>query len=128
MVSAVHVRGLRELDAAFAAASKAEQKLLRVGLAEAAEPVERDAEALARERISRIGESWSEMRIGVTSRIVYVAPRQRSRSRNELLRRPNLGELLMGRSMMPALEQNRGEVEERIGHVLDTVGRVWEAV
>src|SRR5262245_51912125 len=114
MVSAIHIRGLRELDAAFAAASKAEQKGLRLGLAEAAEPVERDAERLARERISRIGEAWPQMRIGVTSRLVYVAPRQRARSGNPNLKRPNLATLLLGRAMTPALEVNAGEVENAI--------------
>ena len=130
MVSAVHIRGLAELDKAFAAASRTEQKELRVGLAEAAEPVGRSAESLARERISHIGDAWSEMRIGVTRRLVYVAQKQRGREsrRNPNLRRPNLAELLLGRSMVPALELHAGEVQERLGHVLDTVGRVWEAV
>lgn len=125
MVSAVRVRGYRELNQAFAAAGKAEVKELRDALREAAEPVRADSEKLARENISRIGESWSQMRVGVTTRVVYVAPKQRARSGNPALKRPNVAVMLMGRAMGPAVDRNTGEIEARVGHVLDTVGRTW---
>jgi hypothetical protein len=123
----VKVRGLRELNAAFKAADRTLQKELRDALRDAAEPVRVDAEALARARISNLGEAWSEMRTGVTTKVVYVAPRQRSRSGNPRRKRPNLAALLMGRSMEPALEANDAQVQARIGRALDEVGRAWEA-
>ena len=123
----VKVRGLRELDAAFRLADKTLDRELRTALREAAEPVRQDAEALARANISHIGIAWPQMRVGVTTRLVYVAPKQRSRSGNPRLKRPNLATLLLGRSMEPALERNVGQVEARVGVALDTVGRAWEA-
>lgn len=125
-VAAVRVRGLRDLQAAFKVAGKAEQRELRDALADAGEPVRRSAELLALGTISRIGFDWSQMRVGVTSRVVYVAPRQRSRSGNPRRKRPNLAGLLLGRAMEPALEANRTEVDRRVGVALDTVGRAWE--
>lgn len=122
----VRVRGLRELDRAFKLADKAEQKELREALRDAGEPVRADAEQLARTNIPRIGPVWSEMRTGVTSKVVYVAPKARARSGNPRRKRPNLAALLLGRSMEPALERNIGEVERRVGVALDTVGRIWE--
>lgn len=121
---AIKVQGLRELDRAFLRASKTLDKELRAGLREAAEPVRRDAENRALERITRIGVPWSRMRVGVTRTLVYVAPRERGRNRQ--LRRPNLAGLLMDRAMQPALDANIGEVERRVGQVLATVGREWE--
>lgn len=120
--SAVKVRGLRELQAAFKRADKALRVELRDALKAAAEPVRSDAEALARANISRIGSSWWQMRTGVTSKVVYVAPKTRTRTQ----KRPNLAALLAGRSMEPALERNRFEVEARVGNALDLVGRAWE--
>jgi hypothetical protein len=130
MASAIHVRGLRDLQRAFALADKTAQKELRTALRDVAEPVRADAEQLARSRITRIGEPWSQMRVGVTQSLVYIAPKQKGkRSRaNRALRRPNLFDLLMGRAMEPALERNEAKIEQGIGHVLDTVGRRWESV
>lgn len=127
---AIQVRGLRELQRAFVLADAGLAKELRVALAEAAEPIRSDAERLARSRITRIGIPWSQMRVGVTRRLVYLAPKQRGKQSrtNRRLRRPNLFDLLFGRSMGPALEANQAEVTNRVGHVLDTVGKAWEAV
>lgn len=121
---AIRVEGLRELNRAFARADQVLHRDLTGGLREAAEPVRADAESLALSSIPRIGLPWSRMRVGVTRRVVYVAPQRRGRKRGR--RRPNLAGLLMGRAMSPALERNRGEVESRVGRVLDTVGREWE--
>lgn len=122
--SAVKVRGLRDLQRAFRVADKVLQVELRDALRDAAEPVRRDAESLARSSIRNIGEAWPQMRVGVTTRVVYVAPKQRSRGR----KRPNLAGLLAGRAMEPALERNRHDVEQRVGRALDVVGAAWEHV
>lgn len=128
MVSAVRVRGLRDLQRAFALADAKLTRELRKKLREVAEPIRSDAERLARERITRIGIPWSQMRVGVTRTLVYVAPRERGKlSRaNRQLRRPNLFDLLFGRAMEPALERNEGRVAEGVDQVLSTVGRAWE--
>lgn len=127
-VSGVRLRGFRELQAANKAAGRAVKKQTDKALREAVEPIRADAEALARSSISRIGEPWSEMRVGITSRLMYLAPKQRGRASraNPRLRRPNLADLLMGRSMEPALERNASLVEARVGRALDVVADIWE--
>lgn len=129
-VVGVRVQGLAELEKAFKLAGPVANKGLRLALREVAEPVRRDAEALARGRITRIGVPWSQMRVGVTQRFVYVAPKQRGvKSRTDRrFRRPNFFDLLMGRSLEPALERNTALIETGLGHALDTVGRAWESV
>lgn len=126
---AVRVHGLRELSRAFQRADATLKRELRDGLRDAAEPVRRDAELLARLEIRNIGVSWSRMRSRVTQRAVWVAPVERGvKSRAaEKRRRPNLAGLLMDDAMLPALDQNRGEVVERLDDVLAKVGRAWEA-
>lgn len=130
MTSVVRVQGLRELEKAFKLAGPASSRELRVALRSVAEPVKRDAEQLARANIRRIGVPWSQMRVGVTLKEVYVAPKQRGvKSRTDRrYRRPNLFDLLMGRALEPALERNIGLVEARVDQALATVGREWESV
>lgn len=125
---AVAVEGLRDLQRAFALADAASRKELRSALKEIGEPIARDAEAFATARISRIGKAWPQMRVGVTQTLVYVAPKQRGRlsKQNRALRRPNLFDLLMGRAMEPALDQNIAGVDAAVGHALDRVGSAWE--
>lgn len=127
-VEAIHVEGLRDLQRAFRRADPLLRKELRVGLRKAAEPVRSSAEQLALSQIPRMTVPWSRMRVGVTQREVYVAPRQRGlKTRGpDPRRRPNLFDLLMGRSLEPALAQNIGGVERELEHVLDVVGHEWE--
>lgn len=103
-------------------------KELRVALRAVAEPVRSDAERLAVASIPTVGVPWSRMRIGVTRTSIYVAPRQRGRNANRLLRRPKFADLLLDRAMEPALAANEGRVVAAVEHVLGTVGRAWEAV
>lgn len=126
----IEVRGLTDLQRAFKVAAPMAQRELRKALRQVAEPVKRDAEQLARANISRIGQPWSQMRVGITQKVVYVAPKQRGvKSRTDRrFRRPNLFELLMGRSLEPALQQNEARVEASVQVALDTVGRAWESV
>jgi hypothetical protein len=123
MAGPVTVKGLRELQAAFAHADKETNRLLRAGLREVAEPVRAEAEQLAVERIPRVGPRWSRMRTGVTRKVVYVAPRERGlRTRgDDPRRRPRFGTLLMDRAMEPALERHAPEIEAAVEHLLDEV-------
>lgn len=106
---AVSVKGLRELNRAFAQLSADLRHELRAELAAAGEPVANAAEQLALANISHIGDHWSRMRVGVTTTLVYVAPRSRRR-RKASYARPNLAPLLMDKAMQPALEQKAPEV------------------
>lgn len=124
----VRVRGLRELQRAFARTEKAAQKQTRATFVEVAEPVRRDAEGYARSRVARIGTRWPQMRVGVTTKSVYVAPKQRGRAsrRNAALRRPNLAALLMTRSMEPALEENAPLIYDRVDRALDQLATQFD--
>jgi hypothetical protein len=125
---AVSVKGLRELNRAFARADKKLKTEKNDALKSAAEPVRQEAELLASVSISRIGIPWSRMRVGVTQRVVYVAPRERgvtSRG-NERLRRRKFGTRLMEEAMQPALDNNRQQGVEKLDDMLRTVGREWE--
>jgi hypothetical protein len=111
MAGGIAVHGRAELLRAFAAAEKDERKFLREAERRVAEPVRLDAESLARATIPRIGLAWSQMRIGITQRSVYVAPKQRgTRRRDDPRSRRNLGTLLMDRAMQPALERHEHEI------------------
>jgi hypothetical protein len=123
VASGVTVRGLREISASFAALGGEARKEFRAEERAIAEPVRRDAETLAVQRIRRIGPRWSKMRIGVNQNVVYVAPRQRgvkTKGRQQLAR-PNLANLLMDRAMEPALRQNTPRIEHDLERLLDRV-------
>ena len=76
---AVKVHGLRDLNRTFKKMGKEVQKETRAELRAVGEPVRAAAEHLAVSRISHVGDRWSQMRLGVTTRLVYVAPKARSR-------------------------------------------------
>lgn len=124
----IRVEGLRELERAFRLVSKDETKLLRAGIKGAAQPVKLAAEGKAISSIRRMPHSpkWAVMRLGYARNLVYMVPKQKGvRGRGPRARR-NLSQLLLNRSMIPAVEQNRAAVERAVQHVLDTVGRQWE--
>jgi hypothetical protein len=64
------------------------------------------------------------MRIGVTKRAVYVAPKKRS-TRNPFLKRPEFADLLKKRAMEPALERNRERVTADLDKFLTAVTRAF---
>jgi hypothetical protein len=119
----VRVKGLREMKRAFKEADKNLGKELTKSLKKVAEPVRADAARRAVQEIPTIGHDWSEMRTGVTTQVVYVAPKQRGRRSD--LRRPNLASLLMERAMQPALDAHTSDIERELGHMLDEIGRDW---
>lgn len=103
----IRVKGLRELSSSFGRMSVDLKAELRGELAAAAEPVRSTAEQLAGSNIRNIGDQWSQMRTGVTTSLVYVAPKRRRRRGSP---RPNLAGLLMDRAMQPALDEKASEV------------------
>ncbi len=127
---AVRVKGLRELQRAFRDADKQLNKDLRAALRDVAEPVRAEAEERAVADIRNIGDDWSRMRVGVTQKLVYVAPKERGRRTrgNPLIARPNLAPLLMERAMAPALESQENEIARGLGEMLDDLADKWERV
>ena len=122
---AVVVKGLRDVNTAFAKTDRDLRLGWRAGMRQVAEPVRRDAQESAVSNIRRMPGSpkWARMRVGVTRQMVYVAPRQRgTRGRGPAGRaRPNLGNLLMDRAMQPPLERHEHEITARFEQLLDHV-------
>lgn len=118
---------MRELQRALQRGDRALKKDLRDRLKDAAEPVAHDAAALAVSEIRNVrsGDRWSMMRVGVTQRLVYVAPKQRGVRGRGGKRRPNLADLMMTRAMEPALEQNRAQVEHKLEQLIDDIADDW---
>jgi hypothetical protein len=115
---AVAVKGLADLQRAFAKADRDVRLGVREELLSLAEPVRAEAEQRAVTGITNIGPVWSEMRKGATRKVVYAAPRARSSGAKK---RPNLAALLMERAMRPALEHNQGRVEHELERVVDRI-------
>ena len=116
----VKVKGLRELNRAFKAMGKDVQKETREELRSLGEPVRAAAEQLSVARIRNIGDRWSTMRVGSTTKLVYVAPKARPRGTGTP--RPNLAPLLLGRAMEPAVEASEPAVMAGLEAMLDRLG------
>ncbi len=100
-----------------------EPKLLRefqTELRAAGEPVARAAHALAVQNIAKVTDPWSEFRVGSTTRMVYVAPRQRG-SKAGSRKRPNFATLLIRRALEPAVPLAERELESRAEIAMRTV-------
>lgn len=126
----VRVEGLAELQRAFGVADRKLATELRKGLRDSAEPVRAEAEARAGTEIRNNdapgegAQDWRRMRVGVTKTSVYVAPRARATAGPR--KRRNLADLMLGRSLEPALDANVSDVTRRLDEVLGTVGRAWD--
>jgi hypothetical protein len=116
----IKVHGLRELEVALSRYNRDVKKTVNHALREAAEPVRAGAEGLALSEIRNLGPRWSRMKVGVTSKLVYVAPATRPRGGGSA--RPNLAPLLMDRAMQPALEQRSEEVYAGLELAVDRLG------
>lgn len=114
----VHVKGLTELNRAFAKLGVEVQRELTLVLTEAASPVAATAAQNAWGRIRNMTERWSKMRVGARPGLVYVAPGAR---RNHGSPRPNLGTLLMDRAMQPALDAHAPEIEAKVEAAIDAL-------
>lgn len=119
----VRVHGFAEMNRALRRAERDIRVETRAELRNVAEPIRTDAEKLAVENIRRIGPKWSRMRTGMTTNVVYVAPRERGvkRKGDFRRRRPNLAGLMMDRAMQPALERHEHEIDEQFGHALNRI-------
>lgn len=118
-LGAVRVRDLAETNRALRKADRDVRLGFRKGLREVAEPVRADAERLAAAEIRNIGPDWSRMRTGITTEVVYVAPRKRGIKKGAG-KRPNLAPLL-AEQMEQALDNNADQIEGRFGDVIDRV-------
>lgn len=127
MAPIVDVKGLRELNRAFAVASADVRKNKRKRLEGAARPVARTAEVLALGRISHMPGSpaWAGMRIGSNRDFVYVAPQRRG-SRIASKKRRNIARLLINRAMEPAVDRNAENVRRTLDDMLARMERAWE--
>lgn len=85
-----------------------------------AQPVVADAEALA--LAADAGPEWSDMRVGASRRLVYVAPVQRG-TRIRSMKRPNFARRLLSRAMEPALNRNRASIERKFEELLARIER-----
>lgn len=127
----VHVSGLRELDRAFKLVGNGLEKGLNEVLDAASEPVRSEAEFRARGLIKPPRSvDWAAMRVGVRSRVAWVAPVARGRASrsNPKIRRPKLKDRLLDHALEPALEANEEKVERELGSALDDLFRAWERV
>ncbi len=124
----IRVDGLAQMQRAFAVADKTLATEMRKGLRDAAEPVKASAQTNAADFLdgprSDGAQDWRAMRVGVTRTLVYVAPK--ARSTRSTRKRRNLFDMIAGRALEPALDDNVGEVERRLDQVLATVGSAWE--
>jgi hypothetical protein len=118
------VHGMQNLQRALKQADRDTRLGVRRELSGVAEPIRRDVETLARARIRRMPRSpqWAEMRVGVTQKLVYVAPRQRGRRRgDDPAKRRKLAPLMITRAMDPALQHNgpavRRDFEQMLGRM-----------
>jgi hypothetical protein len=123
MAGAVELQGFKELQSSLKRMALAVPVALSGELVKVAEPVRRAAELKSGEEIRNILSptaevDWWRMRTGITTREVYVAPKQRG-VRSGPRKRPNLALLLLEKAMKPALAENEGNVLRGVENVLD---------
>lgn len=114
----VRVTGLRELQRDLKKIGGDSGPSLRKKLREVAEPVRALAEGKAGSSISHIGPTWSRMKVGVTAKSVYVAPRARRKGGSP---RGNLGGLLMDKALDPALKESEVLIVNAVESMLDRI-------
>lgn len=121
----IRVRGLTDLNRAFKVADKSVKTRWRAEQRSIGQPVATMAQAFALERISGLAKSvsWSDMRVGVTTRVVYVAPKRRRKTGSK---RKNLAPLLMEKAMLPALRANEHETVRKVDALLGRMSQDWE--
>lgn len=115
-------RNIQELNRAFERVGEDLRKERDRMLKQLAVPVDRDAETFARARIRNVGRAWSEIRIGVLTNSVYIAPVKRG-TRVHSMKRPKFAGLLMGKAMRPALNANKERVTREFDQLLDRLVR-----
>lgn len=114
----VRVHGLAELNRALKKMGGDLPKETRQALLKAGEPTRIRAESLAHS-VGHNTDRWSAMRLGSTTRVVYIAPKARRRRGTP---RPNFGTMLMEEAMIPALEQTEPGIIVAIDEMLYRLG------
>lgn len=126
-VAFLEIEGLGELQRALSRIDKTLARDLKAEFRAAANPVAVMAEGLAREQIRRMTIPWSRMRVGVTSDLVYIAPRLHGvKTHDDPKNRPNLVGLLLNRAMEPALAANARNITVAAERALEHVAVQWE--
>ena len=119
------VTGLRELLRVTDQLPKDVKRGVRAELRKVAEPVRDDATALF---LSRVSPSPGKTRYGISVRktgTITVEQRKKGTSGRKSAKRPKFTDLVMERSLAPALEQNEGEIVAGFNRVLDSLERRW---
>jgi hypothetical protein len=120
----VIVRGIHELETAFANTAVRVDPVLGKALRELAKPVQQQAQSLAL-GTGNVGPVWSRMRIGRRRLDVFIAEKERG-SKVSWRKRPNLFPLLMSHALNPALEQNRAAIQMGAEKVIANLCRETE--
>lgn len=115
----IAIEGLSELQRDLRKYNTDLKKELKTTLAAAAEPIRVRAQSLAAASISHIGPTWQQMRIGVITSGVYLAPKTRGKGGSK---RPNLAGLLMDDAMQPAVDSGADAVMAALEVMLDALG------
>lgn len=110
----VVVKGQTDIERAFLQLRKEVLVGLKPAILEVANTVRVEAEQQAVSQIENIGPRWSQMRIGVTPKLAYVAPRARRRGGSP---RPNLGGLLFT-VMSTAADRHQDELFARLDELV----------
>lgn len=114
--SQIRVKGATELEAAFLGLRREVVAELRPALREIAQPVRELAAEKALASIPNIGARWARMRVGVTAKVVYIAPASRRSGGSP---RKNLGPLLMDRAMQPALDESQDAIVAKLDALVE---------
>lgn len=129
MSELIRIEGLQDIQRSLRELDRTLDRRLREELVEVAQPVRADAERLAVRDISGLAREgralgaapeWSEMRVGVTARLVYVVPKKHGLKRGDR-KRPGFGATLLHEAMEPALHANRSRLLPKVEHMLDSV-------
>lgn len=129
------VSGLEDVNRAF---NRIDTRLARAknnALKHAAEPVRKDAQALAPYVVRNLrrgpgpsGADWSAVRSGVTQKTVYIAPTERGRNKNPKKKRPNFKDVVLDKAWKPSLEHNREKVVDIFGNeFFGDIAEAWRA-
>lgn len=117
--SAIRIEGLAEFQKTLKVCEREVRLGVRAKLKDAAEPVRVEAEHLAAAEIRNIGHDWSQMRVGITTSLLYVAPKQRGAKSGGRKRGNMFG--LLSRALNEALDAKAPEVERLLEGALDDI-------
>lgn len=124
-MTVIKIQGLTELERALKEAEPLVYAELRKGLEAAGQPIAERSHALALQNIPKVTEPWSEFRVGSTTQVVYVAPKQRG-SKVGPRKRPKFATLLIKRALEPAVPgaeiELQRQAEAALNRAIDKAG------